>query len=98
MNARFKISTELFASLRAGQTVRVVFSGCLGCGDVTLKVGRRSMSKKYNNTESLTLLPADGRKVSPMAAFKLYHRVANGNVSLAQGDMTTMVESFTVVS
>ena len=97
MNARFEISTELFASLRAGQTVRVVFSGCMSCGDVTLTVGRRSMSKKYN-TESLTLLPVDGRKVSPMAAFKLYHRVANGNVSLAQGDMATMVESFTVVS
>lgn len=96
MNARFEITPALFDSLRAGQLVRVRFAGCMSSGDLTLKVGRRSRSKKWN-VDSLSLDPADGSKVSPLAKMKLLHRCANGCVTLAQGDMATTITSFDIV-
>lgn len=97
MNARHEITSTVFDSLRAGQRVRVSFAGCMSAGaNLTLKVGRRSRSKKWN-TDSITLEPANGAKVSPMAKLRLLHRCANGSVTLAQGDMATTVTAFEII-
>jgi hypothetical protein len=92
----FEITPALFDSLKSGQTVRVSFTSCMTVGnELTLKVGRSSYSKKYN-VHAITLNPADGSKVSEMAKIKLYLR-GTGRVSMALGDMATLVTSFEVV-
>jgi hypothetical protein len=97
MNAAPEVLTsELFDSLKSGQTVRVSFDSCMASGNaLTLKVGRLSYSKKYN-VHTLALNPADGRKPSEMVRIKLYKR-STGRVSMALGDMATNLTSFEIV-
>lgn len=94
MNA-VEITSEVFESLLPGQTVRVGFTSCMASGnDLTLKVGRRSYSKKFN-VHTLVLDPADGSKAHAMSKIKLYLR-GTGRVSMALGDMATQVTSFEI--
>lgn len=95
MNA-VEITSEVFASLKPGQIVRVSFSSCMLAAreGLQLRVGRRSHSKKYNVT-TVALDPMQG-KPSSLTRVKLYGR-ADGRVSLALGDMATNVTTFEVV-
>jgi hypothetical protein len=88
-----EITSEVFESLKPGQTVRVGFTSCMTAGNgLTLKVGRRSYSKKFN-VHSLSLDPADGSKAHAMCKIKLLMR-GTGRVSMVLGDMATQVTSF----
>ena len=96
MNAPAEITSETFDNLKTGQLVTIKFGSCMVSYAVaTMKVGRRSFSKKYGTT-TLALDPADGRKVGSMARLRLYKRMS-GHVSLAMGDMAAFVTSFEVV-
>ena len=86
---------EVFDSLKCGDKVRIVFSGgfaCTGKEPITVKVGRRSYSKKYK-THKIRL-----GKVDQRFGLFLYKRAPtywNGNrlqseedkISLGHGDL-----------
>lgn len=82
--------TRIFDSLKSKQTVWVSYSAVMSTASKDFRpytVGRRSHSKKYNVT-SITLLPPGVKKPGRMMKTTLMKR-ANGNVSLALGDMGT---------
>ena len=83
----------LFDSLKPGEIVviDVTSYGFGGTGRRTMKVGRRSHSKKYNVT-SLRLDPVTGKRPPIYAAIKLYKR--GTRVSAAHGDMAMGLNSF----
>jgi hypothetical protein len=86
----------IFDSLRPGQSVWVAMTSVMGMStrtDGTLqewKVGRRSRSRKYG-TEAITLMPLDGTKLPPHAAYRLRKR--GDRVSASQGDMGLMLKA-----
>lgn len=87
----------VFDSLRAGQVLKISFQSCMAATDtngIEFTVGRRSHSKKYN-VSTVSLYPA-GRPAKGPAQFKLYKR-ANGNVSMAHGNMAVMIGSVEAV-
>lgn len=92
------ITPDMFDSLKPGQLITVNYTSCMGRTDtsgVQVKVGRRSHSKKWN-VSTITLDPADGRKVPSHAKLKFLLRHESGRVSMTHGDMAVQLHALTI--
>lgn len=93
-NTGITLSVEDFDSLSPKDRVFIKTSGGFSAGEREFEVGRKSYSKKYK-VESKRLYPIkDGKPVKKgVAKWTLYKR-DDGRVSLAHGDMGTIIHAF----
>lgn len=94
MSSPITLSAEDYDALRPKDRIFLKTSGGFSAGEREFEVGRKSYSKKYK-VESKRLYPVvRGEPVRRgIAKWTLYKR-DNGRVSLAHGDMATMIHEF----
>ncbi len=95
--ARYEISEAEFDRLKSKDRVEMAYGSVMsaGSGDRPREfiVGRKSHAKRYNVTSKVLIPVVDGQPRKGGMKIRLLKR-ANGNVSLALGDMAGIIQSF----